>query len=106
MLVGGLFFNVEYSQITPWLVGTLISGLAIFLIDLHGSFIAVFEVRGIGVLVKLGLLSLLPLLEYNHQIYLLIILTILSSLLSHSRRSLRHRSFMSRAFLDKYGVRE
>ncbi len=106
ILVGGFFFEQDQSLLKPWFVGTLVSGLGIFLIDLYGSCIALFEVRGISVLVKLGMLGLLPLLERKEQLLLLVALIIFSSLLSHSTRSLRHRNFMSKRFQKRHGVRE
>jgi len=90
----------------PWIVATIASGLGIFLLDLYSSCIALFEVRGISVLIKTGLLGLIPFLDRNNQLYLLVALVILSSLLSHSRRRLRHKSIMPKAFQDKYGIRE
>ncbi|MCP4980598.1 MAG: hypothetical protein GY935_08910 [Gammaproteobacteria bacterium] len=105
LLLGGFFFEQPQALIKPWFIGTLVSGLAIFLIDLHGSCIALFEVRGISVLIKLGLLLLLPFLQRDFQLYLLVVLIVFSSLISHSRRGFRHRSFMSRQFQQRYGVR-
>ena len=105
-LVGGFFFDQHNSLLLPWFVGTLASGLGIFLLDLYGSCIALFEVRGISVLIKLGLLGLLPFLDRISQLYLLTALIIFSSLLSHSTRSLRHKSLMSSGFQDKYGVQD
>ncbi len=105
-LVGGIVFGQDVSTLTPWLIGTLLSGLGIFAIDLYGSCIALFEVRGISVLVKLGLIGLLPFLTHDHQLLLLVFLVFASSLLSHSRRNLRHRSFMSRAFQQTYGFHD
>ncbi len=106
MLVGGFFFEQDQSLLQPWFIGTLVSGLGIFLIDLYGSCIALFEVRGVSVLVKFGLLGLWPFLERDGQLVLLVALIIFSSLLSHSTRSLRHRNFMSRRFQERHGVRE
>lgn len=105
-LVGGFFFDKDNSLIMPLLVATIASGMGIFLLDLYSSCIALFEVRGISVLVKLGVLGLFPFLDRYSQLYLLVVLIILSSLLSHSRRALRHKNLMSKAFQDKYGIQE
>ncbi|MCP3688784.1 MAG: hypothetical protein GY784_10255 [Gammaproteobacteria bacterium] len=74
-----------------------------FIIDLYGSCIALFEVRGISVLIKLGSLALLLTFERDNQLYLLIALIIFSSMVSHGSRRLRHWCFMSRAFQEKFG---
>jgi len=106
ILVGGFFFEQRQSLLTPWFAGTLVSGLGIFLIDLYGSCIALFEVRGISVLVKLGVLGLLPILERDVQLFILGSLIIFSSLLSHSTRSLRHWNYMPKSFQEKFGFRD
>lgn len=106
LLVGGYFFAQPAYELQPWLVGSLLSGLGIFVIDLYGSCIALFELRGINVLIKLGLICLLPFLARDSQLLLLVFLVISSSLLSHSRRSLRHWSYMSREFQQRYGPRD
>ncbi len=105
ILVGGFFFEQNEALLNPWLLGTLVSGLGIFLVDIYASCIVLFEIRGMSVLLKLGFLALLPYLERDSQSLLLIVLIIFSSIISHSTRSLRHRSFMSKQFLQKYGVR-
>ncbi len=106
ILVGGFFFEQPEPMLKPWLVGTLVSGLGLFAIDLYGSCIALFEVRGISVLVKLGVLALLPLLERESQLVFFIALIIFSSLVSHGTRRLRHWNFMSKAFQQRYGLRQ
>ena len=90
----------------PWILATIASGLGIFLLDLYSSCIALFELRGISVLIKTGLLGLMPFLDRDNQLYLLVGLVIFSSLLSHSRRKLRHKNIMSKAFQDKYGIHQ
>lgn len=105
-LVGGVFFGQDVSALSPWLIGTLVSGLGIFVIDLYGSCIALFEIRGLSVLIKLGLIGLLPFLTQGNQLLLLTFLIFASSLLSHGRHSLRHKSFMSRTFQEHYGFRD
>ena len=106
ILVGGFFFEQHETMLQPWFVGTLLSGLGLFAIDLYGSCIALFEVRGISVLLKLGVLALLPLFESESQLFLFIALIIFSSLISHGTRRLRHWNFMSKDFQDRYGIRE
>jgi len=106
ILVGGFFFKQDANLLKPWLIGTLISGLGIFLIDLYGSCIAFFEVRGISVLVKLGALGLLPYLEPDSQLILLAALIIFSSIVSHGAKRFRHWNFMPKDFQNRYGVQE
>lgn len=106
ILVGGFFFDQNESLLKPWFIGTLASGLGIFLIDLYGSCIALFEVRGVSVVIKLALVGMLPFLERDYQLLLLVSLILLSSLISHSPRRLRHWNFMSKGFEDRYGIQK
>ena len=104
ILVGGFFFHQDKSQLSIWFLGAMLSGLGMFLLDLYGSCIALFEVRGISVLIKLVLLALVPAMGSSGQIIILIMVIILSSYVSHTSRRIRHKSFMSRSFLEKYGI--
>ena len=77
-----------------------------FLIELYASCIALFEVRGLGVLIKILLLALMPFVAVNTQVALLIVVIVVSSYVSHTTRRLRHKSFMSEAFMRAFGVVE
>ncbi len=103
ILVGGFFFGQNESLLKSWFLGTLISGLGMFIIDLYGSCIALFEVRGISVLIKLGTLALLPAFERDTQLYLFIAMIVFSSMVSHGSRRLRHWNFMPRSFQQRFG---
>lgn len=104
IMVGGIFFHQDKSQITPWIVGTVLSGFGMFLIDLYASCIALFEVRGLGVLIKIFVLIMMPFLSVYTQMALLIVVIVVSSYVSHTTRKVRHRSFMPESFQVKYGV--
>lgn len=88
------------------MLGVVITGLAMFMVDLYGSFIALFEVRGISILIKILLLMCIPYVNEDAQIALFIIVIIFSSFVSHSTRRVRHKSFMSLAFNQKYGPQD
>ncbi len=94
LLTGGYYFQIEKSLLLPWLIITILSGLSMFLIDLYVSSLALFEFRGITIIIKLTLLSLLPLLESYQQIYLLIFIMIFSVFISHSSKKIRHKRFL------------
>ncbi len=106
LLIGGLFHGLPEEQWQPWLIGTLLSGFGLFAVDLYGSFLALFEVRGVSVLFKLLLLSLLPLLGEPARIGGLIFIIVFSSMISHSTRRFRHRSLAPATFLHKYRPRD
>ena len=102
LLLGGLYYGVADEAWRPWLLAAVLSGLALFAVDLYGSFLALFEIRGISVLIKIGLLSLLPLVDANTRLAGLMSIIVFSSLVSHSTRRFRHRSLAPAAFLRKY----
>jgi len=104
ILVGGYYFQQDQSLITPWFLGALFSGMAMFLIDMYGSCIILFEVRGVSILFKLFLLSWLPALNENSQIVLLLFVIALSSYISHTTASVRHKKLLSKARLKKFGL--
>jgi len=104
ILVGGYYFQQAQSLITPWFLGALFSGMAMFLIDMYGSCIILFEVRGVSILFKLFLLSWLPALNENSQIVLLLFVIALSSYISHTTASVRHKKLLSKARLKKFGL--
>lgn len=87
-----------------WFVGTVLSGLGLLAIDLYGSCILLFEVRGISVLMKILLLLCLPLFAAQYQLWLLILLVILSSFVSHSTRRIRHKNLLPEAWQEKLGI--
>lgn len=104
ILFGGLFFHQNKVLLTWWLAGVVITGLGMFLVDLYGSLIALFEVRGISLLIKIPVLACVPLVEENIQIAVFIAVIIFSSFISHSTRRIRHKNLMSQAFQDKFGL--
>jgi len=106
LLIGGLYYELPAEQWRPWLAGAVLSGFSLFAVDLYGSFLALFEVRGVSVLLKLGMLSLLPLLQGDARIGWLIFIIFFSSMISHSTRRFRHHSLAPAAFVRKYQPRD
>lgn len=102
--LGGLFFAQDLSTLQNWLWGALLSGLALFIVDLYSSFILLFEVRGISVLIKIILLLCLPCMDVHNQLWLVTLVVIFSSYVSHSSRRLRHRNLLSLAWKKRLGV--
>lgn len=98
ILVGGYFFQQPQALLMPWFLGALLSGLAMFLIDMYGSFMILFEVRGISILFKLFLLAWVPALESGFQVALLLFVIALSSYISHTTGKIRHRNITPGAF--------
>ena len=79
----------------PWLLGTIASGSALLLLDLHESAAFLLEVRGLIVLIKLGLLASLPAFG-AYQAWLLAFLLVGSVVSSHAPGSFRHHLLFGR----------
>lgn len=105
ILVGGFFFHQDKAQLAPWFIGVMLSGVGMFLVDMYGSCIILFEIRGISILIKLLLLSLIPYLNSNNQIILLLLIIVLSSYISHTTGKVRHRNVLPKRFLERYGLK-
>lgn len=103
VLVGGVFFNQSEEQLGLWIVGTLLTGAAMFFIELYASLILIFEIQSIAIIVKILLLLSMALMSEEFSVYLLMILIIFSSLVSHASRKVRHYSFASVEFQKMYG---
>ena len=104
VLVGGIYFNQPDDFLTLWTTGVIISGLGMFAIDLYVSCIALFEIRGAAMLVKILLLILLPLTDGMAQLLILFFVVLFSSLISHSSRRVRHFNFLPLTLQEKYGL--
>lgn len=104
VLVGGVFFQQSAEILQQWLIGVMFSGLALFLLDLYGSFIILFEVRGVSVSIKLLMLLSMPMLEQASQFWLLMLIIIFSAFVAHSTRRIRHKNLLPVAWQQKYGL--
>jgi hypothetical protein len=100
-MLGGLYFDQTMPELNPWAVGVIISGVGLFLVDMYGSGVVLFEVRGFTVLVKIILLSTALLLPPDDQFKLLVVVIIFSSFVSHSPRWLRHKNLLPVVWLAR-----
>jgi hypothetical protein len=99
VLLGGYVFNQPISVLEPWLFATVITGLFIMVTDLHASLAVFFEVRGLAVFMKVGLLILIPV--YPHlSIPLLMVALFIGVFASHMPKKYRHKML----FFEKYFV--
>lgn len=94
ILVGGYYFHQDQSLLMQWFLGALFSGVAMFLIDMYGSCVILFEVRGISILFKLFILAWIPVLNSNYQIVSLLFVIVLSSYISHTTGKIRHKNVL------------
>jgi len=88
VLVGAYAFSVESRG--TWLAGTIASGVLLLLLDLHESGAFLLQVRGLVVVLKIGLVAALPWLD-PWQPWALGFLVVLSVLSSHAPARIRYR---------------
>ena len=90
VLLGGHIFQQTTSILEPWLWVAILSGLAILLTDIYSSFGVLFEIRGIVVLVKIILLSLITVF-WEQRIFLLVLILFIGAISSHMPKRYRHK---------------
>ncbi len=88
-LLSGYIFDEPISVLEPWLFATVISGFVLLTTDLHASLTVLFEVRGLGVLVKLVLRALVPVF-WEARIPLLLAALVIGAVSSHLPGEYRH----------------
>ena len=103
VLVGGIYFNLSAELLKTWILGVLLSGIAMFLIELYSSCIYLFEIRGAVIVFKMLVLLSLFIIPSGYHFYVLVGLLLFSSFVSHSPRRIRHANFMPEEFQQKYG---
>ncbi len=94
-LLGGYIFDQPVAVLEPWLFGTVISGFLLLATDLHASLAVLLELRGLGVLVKLVLLALVPVF-WDAHISLLIAALMIGAVTSHMPGKYRHKVILFR----------
>jgi len=100
VLIGAYLFSQPEETLSAWALATVASGLLLLSIDLHASLIYLFEGRGLAVLIKVFLTSLI-LVVPQHTLLLLIAIFTIGSFSSHAPRRYRHRLLrLGNAFSD------
>ena len=90
VLLGGHVFDQPQALLTPWLWGSIFTGLALLATDLHASCAVLLEARGIAVFVKIGLMTLVPFM-WDQRVALLSAALVVGAVSSHLPRTYRHR---------------
>jgi hypothetical protein len=90
VLVGAYLFSQPEEILNTWVLATVASGLMLLSTDLHASMIYLFEGRGLAVLVKISLTSLISVLP-QHALPLLLSIFMIGSFSSHAPRRYRHK---------------
>ena len=95
-LLGGHLFDVDSARLTPFLLATIASGVALVALELASTCAWLFMGKGLIVLVKLALLLMVPLL-WEYRVALLLLVVAVASVGSHMPSRFRHRCFVPAA---------
>lgn len=104
ILLGGLYFRPEATQIRYWLAGVIITGLGLLIMEIFRNAAMLIEIRGIAVLIKMLLLLGLTQVNPGHQISILMVIVFSSALISHSPRYFRHYSVLSKSWAKRLNI--
>jgi L-asparagine transporter-like permease len=104
VVFGALYFDQSQQQFESWLIGLVLSGIGLFLLDLYRSCMVLFEARGIAVIVKLLCLLWLLMIAPEQRIWLLTAVVVFSAFVTHSPRSLRHRNLLPQRWRSRLEV--
>ncbi len=99
VLLGGWIFTQPVNELEPWLIATVLTGLLIMTTDLHASASVFFEIRGLAVILKIGLLLVIPFYPY-FSIPVLVSALFIGVFASHMPKRYRHKIL----FFEKYFV--
>jgi hypothetical protein len=102
---GGVLFGAPPEACLPYLVATAASGAGLILLDLWTSCIWVVQVRGLGILAKLGILACLGALP-GYGAHILALASILSSIVAHAPARLRYFSVIHWRQVDTWERRD
>jgi hypothetical protein len=92
VLLGGHVLGVEPARLTPFLVGTAVSGVLLAALDLASTCEWLLEGRGLAVAAKLGILALVPWF-WQQRVPLLLLVVVVASVGAHMPGRFRHHSF-------------
>ena len=87
-LVGGHVFDASEEALHPWLGATLITGAALVATYLYGTFSWLHKLKGLLVAAKLVLILLVPLF-WDHRVWLLTVVILMSGFSSHAPGKVR-----------------
>ncbi|MGA2113691.1 MAG: hypothetical protein ABSH56_02945 [Bryobacteraceae bacterium] len=98
-LFGGHVFAVAAKRLLPCLYLSILTGMALLLVELYPEWRRLFEVRTAMIAAKLCLLCLIPWL-WAWRVAILIAVILIASIGSHMPRRYRYYSFLERRGLD------
>jgi hypothetical protein len=100
ILVGGHVFGIGSGRLSPFLLLTLLTGVALMTVEAYPSWRYILEGRGIAVLAKLLLLGLIP-WAWSMRVSILVMVVVIGSVGSHMPWQYRHYSPAPRQVIKK-----
>lgn len=98
VLVGGYVFDIPQQTLEFWFYATLASGVILIAIEAYPRWWWFVQGRGVAVLVKTGLLSLIPWL-WDYRLVIVAVVIVIASVGSHMPARFRYYSFVHRRVL-------
>jgi hypothetical protein len=95
VLIGGVIFDQPPEALSPWLWGTVLSGVLLLATDLYASVAILCEVRGLAVLLKVALTALVPVC-WESSLWLLIAALVVGAVSSHMPGRYRYQAWILR----------
>jgi len=92
-LVGGHLFDVDSARLLPFLFATIATGAALMTLELASTCAWLFMGKGLVVLLKLGILLMVPLF-WEYRVALLLLIVAVASVGAHMPSRFRHRCFV------------
>jgi hypothetical protein len=94
-LLGGHVFDVDPTRLVPLLVVAILTGSAMTTLELASTCAWLAMGRGLAVVLKLGLLLLVPVF-WDQRVPLLVAVTVVAGVGSHMSARFRHHSVLAR----------
>ncbi|MAE63976.1 MAG: hypothetical protein CMJ18_06850 [Phycisphaeraceae bacterium] len=101
-LLGGHVFDVDETSLRTVLFLSILTGVGLTALEAYPTFRWLVELRGVMVLVKLGLLCAVPVL-WDQRVPLLLAIVVIACVGSHMPRHLRHLPVLARRGRDGRG---
>jgi hypothetical protein len=89
VVLGGYVLAPSSDQPQGWFAAALVSGIVLLAVDLHESAAFLLQVRGLVILIKVGLLAALPVLG-SAAAWVLCGITLVSAVSSHAPSKFRY----------------
>jgi hypothetical protein len=100
VLVGGHVFDVPAERLLGWLYAAILTGAVLVLLEAFPHTRWLYQGRGVMVLVKLGLLCLIPFM-WRYRVPILVCVIVLGSVGSHMPARFRYYSLLHGRVLDE-----